>query len=201
MATAKQTCDPIQKSLGWCEGRPQYAGMRRRIWYTSRSNVLSFPRVPLDAMGRPTSSDCVGEFKLKEGAFFYYIDIVPERSQMTSEAQGDYPSQTSLDKINAVHAGVGPEASALAAYCHNTNNVYVVQDVSGDARLIGIEDAWPVKSTVAMDFGQGPSGTASTTLAVEGTNKVPFPHYKGKIPTEDGEISFGMQISDITPGN
>lgn len=183
-------CDPIQQSLDWCEGRPQYAGIRRKIYYTSRSNVLAYPKVPLDEIGRPTGSTTVGDFSLVEGAVFYHIDIIPERSQATSAAQGEYPSQSSLDTVTAVHPGVGPEASAAAAYCHNTDNVYIIEDVDGRARLIGIEDMWETKAEVAMDFGQGPTGTAGTTITISGTNKVPFPQYVGKITTEEGEVDF-----------
>lgn len=174
-------CTDLQKSLEWCEGKPQYAGIRRRIYYSSRNNFVSLPTVPLDENGRPTSSVLTGEFAMKEGAQFFFIDIIPDRSQSTSASQGEYPSQTSLDKIVAVHPGVGPEASEAAAYCHNTNNVYIFEDIDGNARVIGVETQWPVKSTVEMDFGQGPAGTASTTITVEGTNKVPFPTYKGDI--------------------
>lgn len=187
---AKQTCDPFQASLDWCEGTPVYAGMRRRVFYTSRSNIIGYPKVPADEIGRPTSAVLAGDFVMKEGAVFYYIDIVPERSQPTSTPQGEYPSQTSQDKIVLVHPGVGAKASAMAAYCHNADNVYVWQDIDGSARVIGIEDQWQTKSEVAQDFGQGPTGQPGTTLTVTGTNKVPFPEYVGKITTEDGEIDF-----------
>lgn len=188
--TSPNVCDHIQQSIGWCEGKPQYAGIRRRLYYLSRGSILKYPEVPLDTIGRPTSATLAGSFETKESAVWLFIDIVPERSQATSAPQGEYPSQTSLDKIVGVHPGVGPEAAAAAAYCHNTDNCYLMVDSDGRARVIGIEEMWKTKSTVEMDFGQGASGTASTTITVEGTNKVPFPQYVGKIMTEDGEIDF-----------
>ena len=191
---AKNNCDAIQKSLDWCEGRPQFAGMRRRIYYTAYSNAVSLPYVPLDENKRPLGGVLTGEIVLKEGAVFYGIDIVPERSQPTSESQGEYPSQTSLDKLVAVHQGIGPEASAAGAYIHNTRNIYLFEDIDGRARLMGFEDAWPAKGTVAMDFGQGPQGTAGTTITIESTNRVPFPEYRGKIMTEDGEIDYSKNL-------
>lgn len=186
----KPTCDAIQKSLDWCEGRPQHSGIRRRIYYTAFSNVVSVPHVPLDENKRPVSGVLAGELVMKEGAVFYGIDIVPERSQPTSASQGDYPNQTSLDKLVAVHPGVGSEASAAAAYIHNTRNIYVFEDIDGRARMLGFEESWPSKGTVEMDFGQGPAGTTGTTITVESTNRVPFPEYRGKIMTEEGEIDY-----------
>ena len=187
---AKNSCDPIQASLDWCEGRPQYAGIRNRIYYLSRAYITNMPKIPIDDIGRPTGAQLSGDFKVKEGVVFRYIDIVAERSQATSDAQGEYPSQSSLDKLTAVHPGVGADASAAAAYMHNTNNVVIFVDSEGRARVVGIEEMWPCKATVTMDFGQGPAGTASTTINVEGTNKVPWPEYVGILPTEEGDIDF-----------
>ncbi len=186
----KNNCDPIQKSLDWCEGRPQFAGIRNRIYYCSRAYITQMPTVQIDDIGRPLGAQLSGEFKMKEGAVFRYIDIVAERSQATSAAQGEYPSQSSLDKLVAVYPGIDAPASAAAAYMHNTNNVVVFVDTDGRARVVGIEEMWPCKATVEMDFGQGPAGTASTTITVEGTNKVPWPEYTGILHTEDGDIDF-----------
>lgn len=116
-----------------------------------------------------------------------YIDHLPEKSQLTSEAQGEVPSQTQLNKLTIVHPGVGAEASAAAAYINNNDNVYLVQDMSDKWRVVGCE-RWQTKSTVAQDLGQGPTGTASTTISVEATDETPAPFYKGKIETEDGDF-------------
>lgn len=184
---ANNNCSWLQRSVDWCEGRPEYAGIRRRIYYTSKNNILNWPKLQVDQMGRPTSAVLVGDFTLAEGSFWYHIDIVPDRTQTTSDSQGDAPSQTNLDKATFVHAGVGEEASMLAAYCHNSNNVYVFEDIRGRAHVIGSEE-WPIKSTVAQDFGQGAAGNTATTLSVEATNKVPFPRYTGKLTTPEGEV-------------
>ena len=120
-------------------------------------------------------------------ATWKYIDILPDKSQLTSEAQGELPSQTQLNKLVAVHSGVGKEASAAAAYINNTDNVFVVEDMKGNYRVLG-NDKWTTKATVAQDLGQGATGTTSTTINVEATDEVPAPFYVGKLDTEDGEI-------------
>lgn len=116
-----------------------------------------------------------------------YIDILPEKSQLTSEAQGELPSQTQLNKLTAVHPGVGAEASAAAAYLNNNDNVFLVEDMKGKYRVVGSE-AWTTKTTVAQDLGQGATGTTSTTIAVEATDECPAPFYEGTITTEEGDI-------------
>ena len=132
-----------------------------------------------------------GSFTLRADAVWHYIDIIPEKSQLTSEAQGEYPSQTQLNKLTAVHPGVGVEASAAAAYLNNIDNIFIVEDMNALKRVVGCEK-WTTKTTVAQDLGQGPTGTASTTIAVEATDECPAPFYEGDILTEDGLLPAEM---------
>ncbi|MCH5215260.1 MAG: hypothetical protein J1E97_08730, partial [Muribaculaceae bacterium] len=146
-------CTSIQKSLGWCQGTPELPGIRRRIYYTAKADIVKFVDLPRDELGRPTSAILAGSFELAADAKWKYIDILPDKSQLTSEAQGELPSQTQLNKLTAVHPGVGPEASAAAAYINNTDNIFVVEDMKGNYRVLG-NDKWDTKATVAQDLGQ-----------------------------------------------
>lgn len=180
-------CTSIQKSLGWCQGTPEYAGIRTRIYYIADDLILTRPSLPHDENGRVTGSILEGQFTLVADAKWKYIDILPDKSQLTSEAQGEYPSQTQLNKLVAVHPGVGDEATAAAAYINNSRNTYVVQTMKGEYRVLG-NDKWPAVGTVAQDQGQGAAGTASTTINVEVTDEVPAPFFRGMLETEDGDI-------------
>ena len=191
-----KTCTSIQKSLGWCQGTPELPGVKRRIYFIAKSFIVGFPQLPRDELGRSTSAVLVGDFVLMADATWKYIDILPDKSQLTSEAQGELPSQTQLNKLVAVHPGVGKEASAAAAYINNTDNVFVVEDMKGNYRVLG-NDKWTTKATVAQDLGQGATGTTSTTINVEATDEVPAPFYVGKLQTEDGEID--CSTGDIQP--
>ena len=179
-----KVCTSIQKSLGWCQGTPELPGVKRRIYFLAKSFILGFPQLPL---GRATSAILTGEYTLAADAKWKYIDILPDKSQLTSEAQGELPSQTQLNKLVAVHPGVGAEATAAAAYINNTDNVFVVEDMKGNFRVLG-NDKWQTKATVAQDLGQGATGTTSTTINVEATDEVPAPFYVGTLETEDGDI-------------
>ena len=182
-----KTCTSIQKSLGWCQGTPELPGVKRRIYFIAKSFIVGFPQLPRDELGRSTSAVLVGDFVLMADATWKYIDILPDKSQLTSEAQGELPSQTQLNKLVAVHPGVGAEASAAAAYINNTDNVFIVEDMKGNHRVLG-NDKWNTKATVAQDLGQGATGTTSTTINVEATDEVPAPFYVGTLETEDGDI-------------
>ncbi len=183
------SCTSIQKSLGWCQGTPELPGVRRRIYYLAKAFIVGYPTLPRDERGRPTSSVLQGAYTLAADAKWKYIDILPDKSQATSEAQGELPSQTQLNKLTAVHPGVGEEASAAAAYINNTDNVFIIQDMKGNYRVFG-NDKWQTKATVAQDLGQGATGTTSTTISVEATDEVPAPFYVGKLETEEGDIDY-----------
>lgn len=182
-------CLNIQRSLAWCQGTPELPGVRRRIFYIVKSDIVEWPTLQRDANGvRAISAEYQGDFTLKADAKWHYIDILPDKSQLTSEAQGELPSQTQLNKLSAVHPGVGASASAAAAYLNNADNVFIVEDMSGNYRVVGSE-RWLTKTTVKQDNGQGPTGTTSTTIEVEATDEVPAPFYRGVIETEDGAIN------------
>jgi hypothetical protein len=65
--------------------------------------------------------------------------------------------------------------------------IYIVEESDGKFRVIGSE-AFQSKSTVNQDGGQGPTGTASTTLNVEVTDLIPAPFYDGEIAISASEI-------------
>ena len=125
-----KNCTSIQKSLAWCQGTPELPGVKRRIYYSAKSNIVAFPQLPRDDIGRPTSSVLTGDFTLAADTKWHFIDILPDKSQLTSDAQGESPSQTQLNKLTAVHPGVGADATATAAYINNTDNAFIVEEIN-----------------------------------------------------------------------
>ena len=182
------TCNNLQRSLDWCQGTPELPGIKRRIYYLAKSQIVKWPTLPVDENGRPTSAIYQGNFVLAADANWKHIDVLPDKCQVTSEAQGEVPSQTQLNNLTAGHPAVGPEASAAAAYINNTDNVFLVEDMRGKFRVIG-SDKWNTKATVAQDLGQGATGTTSTTINAEASDVVPAPFYEGEIVTETETIN------------
>ena len=180
-------CTPLQRSLEWCMGTPELPGIRKRIYYIAKNQIAKWPPYNRDDNRRAKTAALTGNFTLVADAKWKHIDILADKSQLTSEAQGELPSQTQLNKLTAVHPGVGPEATAAACYLNNSDNVFIVEDTKGYYRVVGSEK-WITKTTVAQDNGQGPTGSTSTTISVEATDEVPAPFYMGTIETEDGTI-------------
>ena len=185
-------CSPLQKSLAWCMGTPELPGIRKRIYYISKDQIAVWPSYIRDYYNRRAKKAAYrGDFVLVADAKWKYIDIIPEKSQLTSEPQGELPSQTQLNKLVAVFPGVSPEASAAACYLNNSDNVFLVEDMKGFFRVVGCRK-WFTKTTVSQDNGQGPTGNTSTTINVEAPDEVPSPFYMGIIETEDGDVQGEM---------
>lgn len=195
-APTTNSCATLQSSLGWCEGTPELPGLRKRLYYIAKSLIATWPTLSRTTGGQLNSASYTGNFTLLADATFKYIDILCDKSQLTSDPQGEYPSQTQLNKLVAVHPGVGAAASAAAAYLNNSDNVFIVQDMSGRWRVIGSE-RWMTKTTVAQDIGQGATGTAATTITVEATDECPAPFFTGTIEVEAGTLS--CSTGAITP--
>jgi len=173
-------------------GKPELPGIRKRIYYISKDQIAQWPTYIRDYYNRRAKKAAYrGNFVLVADAKWKYIDILPEKSQLTSEPQGELPSQTQLNKLVAVFPGVSPEASAVACYLNNSDNVFLVEDMKGFFRVVGCRK-WFTKTTVAQDNGQGPTGNTSTTINVEAPDEVPSPFYMGIIETEDGDVQGEM---------
>ena len=209
MATSQSisgnSCSPLVGSLEWCEGKTVLPGIRRRLYYTSKSNVVKWPELARTAQGQvisgkypyneeipdgETEAVPTNDFELKEGVYWNAIDILTDKSGLTSEAQGEYPSQTQLNKLVAVYPGTDETANMAAAYINNNDCVYIIEGMDGKLRVLG-NNLWHGKATVAQDLGQGPTGTASTTINVEHTDLIPAPIY-------DGWLVIGTEAGDST---
>lgn len=193
-------CTSLQKSLAWCQGRPELPGVKRRIYYISKNDILQWPILPHDANGRMTDAAYQGNFTLRADASWKFIDIIAEKSQLTSDPQGEYPSQTQLNKLTAVHPAVGEQASSATAYLNNNDNVFLVEDMRGAIRVVG-SDKWLTKTTISQDLGQGSAGTAGTTITVEAPDECPAPFYYGNIVTEEGTFSGAQNTGNGSSSN
>ncbi len=181
-----KNCPNLQKSLDWCEGTPQYPGIRRRLYYINKNLIVDWPTLDRDEFGRIIDAHYMGAFTLAADAAWQYIDINIDKSTVTSEPQGEVPSQTQLNKATFVHNGIDAEATAAAGYLNNADCVFVYEDMIGHFRVLG-NNKWRTKITVNQDQGQG-TNPASTTINIEVTDMIAPPFYVEGLETEDGEV-------------
>ena len=70
-------CLNIQKSLGWCQGTPELPGVKRRIYYISKGDIVEWPTLPRDNNGRITAAVYDGRRTFvngKDGTRYYAAD-------------------------------------------------------------------------------------------------------------------------------
>lgn len=181
-----KNCPNLQKSLDWCEGTAQYPGIRRRLYYINKYLIELWPTLERDEFGRVIDAHYLGAFTIAADAAWQYIDINIDKSTVTSEPQGEVPSQTQLNKATFVHNGIDAEATAAAGYLNNADCVFVYEDMIGHFRVLG-NNKWRTKITVNQDQGQG-TNPASTTINIEVTDMIAPPFYVEGLETEDGEV-------------
>lgn len=196
-------CYEIQSSLDWCMGRPELPGIKSKVYFVPKSNIKRWPMLEQLIGGRHHSAEYEGSFEFGYNSTFRYITVLGEKSQLTSEPQGEYPNQTQLNKLTIVYPGTNEEATMLAAYFNNSDCVFIVTDMNGRMRVVGSKDI-PTKVTVSQDLGQGPTGTASTTINIEATDFVESPFYDGEVPIfsdEELQINFRGDVCSVFPSN
>lgn len=180
-------CQTLFKSMGWCQGRTVKPGIRRHLYGVTNDQILKFPEIQRDELGRVKSSLLKGNFSLVEGAVWAVFDHLPNKAEFKSETQGEYPSQSYKVTCKFVYPGVDQAAADATVAFLNASGVFLVEDMDGNFRMIGSED-YDVVITSSRDNGQGPTGTAGTTITIEASMDVDAPFYIGVIETEDGTV-------------
>lgn len=185
----KNTCFSTLRSLKRCEGVPVTPGIKRSVYMIPVSSILGWPKLPVDEYGRPISATYEGKFTLAEGAKWLRYDHLPKKSEFKSESQGEEPSKTFNVTASLVCAGIDEEAAAAATMLINTRVVALVEDMEGRFRTVGSEKYNGAECSPSRDNGQGATGTAGTTFALQADDPADAPFYRGPIDTEDGTIN------------
>ena len=179
----------LYSSLGFCKGKPILPGIRTRVYYIAKSDIVKFPTLP------ETATENMAELATYEGSFelaaekkWKYIDLVDNKGKIESESQGDYPARTFVNKISIVHPETDEEATGFARQANADDFVYLVQVRNGKFRVLGNE-SFRTDTKPKQDSGEGVSGDFGTTLEIEVTDVCPSPYYEGEIQTDEGTIN------------
>lgn len=175
------------QSFDWCPGTPEIGGTRIPLYFVPYTDIVSWPTYDKNSNRVSSSTTFI---VLREGKKWYKIDTFADKNQYTSEPQGEFPSVTQLNKLSAVIASVGLEASETLASIQNVPCAFIFVDAQGYGRLLGNPNYYP-KATYQQDGGQGPTGAVASTLSIEATDLTAAPFLRGAIDTYEGEVSLG----------
>ena len=178
----------LYESLEFCKGKVVLPGIRTRIYFISKRDIVKWPKLPETAaenMAKLATYD--GSFTLAGDKKWKFIDLVNNKGKIESESQGDHPARTFINKISIAHPETNEAASGFAREVNADDMVYLVQVRNGKFRVIGSE-AFPTDSKPKQDTGEGVTGDFGTTVDVEATDVCPAPYYVGTIETDEGTI-------------
>lgn len=178
-------------SLNWCEGDTNTPGIRSRLWYIPKKQIQVWPTLPKTlAVGESMGKLAVykGDYVLAADAVFLHMDIIINRSPVTSESQGNKPSKTFLNQGTFVVPQTDEEAAGFSRLANNGDYVYLIQETSGKIRVLGNE-MYQTETTVGLALGSSATEDMGTTINVQVTDICHAPFYEGQIVTEDGIIN------------
>lgn len=178
----------LYESLSFCKGKPILPGIRSRLYFIPKRDIVSWPELPEVATSNMAElATYKGNFTLAAEKYWQFIDLIDNKGKIESESQGDYPARSFLNKTSVVHPETNEEATGFCRQANADDFVYLMQTRSGKFRVLGNE-AFPTDTKPKQDSGEGVTGDFGTTIEVEVTDVCPAPFYVGEILTKEGTI-------------
>lgn len=184
------TINNIYDDLKFCKGKTVLPGLRPKVYYIPKEQIVKFPSLPdVDAEGATMAS--IGSY---EGNFVFAADTVAKRidiltpaSNVTSASQGEKPSKTFLNSSTLKYAGNNAEAVGFCRLANSDDFVYFVQQRDGKWRVVGNE-SFETNTNPSQDSGMAETDASGTTLEISVTDVCPAPYYTGTLKTSDGTL-------------
>jgi hypothetical protein len=177
------------QSLEWCEGKVNIPGIRTRVFFIPKRDIVEWPTLPAAFTSDMSElAIYVGDFTLAESKKWHTMYVLVDKSPVTSESQGTKPSKSTLVKATFVHPGTDEQTAAFCGLANNDDYVYIVQTKPGKFRVIGNE-MYQTDTNPSQNIGGAPTDEMGTTLEVSVTDRMPAPFYEGVIETVDGNIN------------
>lgn len=178
----------LYDSLPFCKGKTILPGIRSRLYYVPKRDIVSWPTLPDTAKTDMSElATYEGDFTLESDKYWNFIDLVDNKGKIESESQGDKPARSFINKTSVVHPETDEYATGFARQANSDDFVYLIQVRNGKFRVLGCE-AFSTDTKPKQDSGEGVTGDFGTTLDIEATDACPAPYYKGKIVTKEGII-------------
>lgn len=177
------TSKTIYDSIAACPGSKNLPGIRRRMYYIPKSDVVTIPALPpLGTTGLKMEelATIADNFVLVEGKFFKFIDLKDNASNVTFESVGEVGTKLFNNQANAVFAGITPEAKGFARQSVNDDLIIIYQNRNGEFCVIGNE-AFSTQVDPSGDTAAEPTAGATVTYAISCYDECPVPTYKGKL--------------------
>lgn len=180
----------LYDSLRFCDGTAVIPGIRRRVFFVSKSNIVSYPKLPnvddegVD-MGKLATYE--GNFGLAADTKFKFIELDDTASNVEADSQGELYAKTFLNKATFKHPGKDEEATGFCRLANNSDLLFLYQERNGKFRVLG-NDKFTTNVKPQQSSGAKETDASGTTLNIEVSDVCAAPFYVGIIPTDDGDI-------------
>lgn len=185
----------LYDSLRHCKGTPVVPGIRRKVYFIPKDDIVAWPTLPKTPAQGGTAAKMAdlgtltGNFTLASDKKWRVIDTVVSESSISGEPQGEPPYALYVNKATFKHPGNGAEGVGFAQQALADDFVYLVQQQDGRFRLVGNE---MFETSTQAKWESGSSGStdkAGMTIEVSVNALSLPPFYPGEIITEEGKIS------------
>lgn len=186
----------IYDSLIHCKGETVLPGIRPRVWWIPKSQIIAWPTLDKPSDEGATMESIAtykGDFTLVADAKWLAIDILDTASNVTSASQGEKRSKTFINTLTMKYAGNNEKATGFARMVNSDDGVFVYQQRDGKFRVIGNE-MFETNTNPGQDSGMAVTDASGTTMETTVTDVCPAPFYPGKLRTADGilDCSTGL---------
>lgn len=180
----------IYDDLKFCKGKTVLPGLRPKVYYIPKDQIVKFPTLP-DAEAEGATMETIGtytgDFTFAADAVAKRIDILAPSSNVTSASQGEKPSKTFQNSCTLKYAGNNAAAVGFCRLANADDFIYFIQQRDGGWRVVGNE-AFETNTNPSQDSGMAETDASGTTLEITVTDVCPAPYYTGKLLTSDGTL-------------
>lgn len=193
---ATTPCSPVDpQSLEWCEGTQVLPGIRSKVYFTPKRNIVAWPTLPTSvSAGIGDMATYAGSFTLAAGKYWDEMDILVDDSPVKSAGQGTKPGKSFLNTGTFYSPRVDEAAAGFARVANNDDYVYIFQEKTGKYRVIG-NQMFLTETKVDQNTGAKATDQMGTTFEASVTDICPSPYYNGEIATADGIINEDATVS------
>lgn len=164
-------------------GKPVIPGLKTTLYAIHACDIETFPVVGAYDPASPAASVTLsGDIVPKAGKNFVSVPIIIDLGHVDNELVGNVGSKSFTNKLYFNLAGTEAETLAWHQRTGNGCMVFVVEEKSGNKRVIGTKDI-PAHYESLM-VSNGPEDSRSTAVVFDTTGKV-APIYTGVIALAD----------------
>lgn len=177
------TTKSLYESVEACPGEKMLPGIRRRLYYIPKADIVKYPELPDVSTENASMADLArtkGDFELADGKYFSFIDLKDEASNVTFESVGEDGSKLFNNQANAIVSGMKETVKGFSRQANNDDLVYLYQNRDGSFCILGNE-MFKTHTSPSGDTGSEATGAITTTFAIQVYDDCPVPTYTGKI--------------------